>query len=167
MPEAKLYELTEELDAVLAQLEAQDGELTPELERWLDEAQGRFDEKVEKTALAIRTLEARADMVRSEIDRLETLRKPLAKSAESLKRYLHTQMETAGVRKVDGELAKVWVQKNSRPSIRYDGNLDDLPESLRRVETSFDSQAAYGLWKSSEPLPDGIVIDHGTHLRIK
>jgi hypothetical protein len=163
----KLYELTAELEAVIDALIENGGELTPELEAELDALEGALAVKVERCALAIRQLEAQAESARVESRRLAELAGMRARASDRLKAYTQEHMERADVRKVEGALATVWVQKNGRPSIRWTRPEDDLPEAFRRVRIEPDTQAAYDEWRVGAELPEGFEVEHGSHLRIR
>ena len=167
----KLYELGADLEETIAEIVENEGLLTDELEARLNALDLAFDEKVERVVMAIRAEQARAEMVRNEIRRLAELAAPHDQAADSLKAYLFTQMQRVGKRKVDMPLAKAWIQKNSRPSIRYAGadpdNLTDLPEELVRTVKHFDGRAAYEAWKAGEQLPENVHVEEGQHLRVK
>ena len=166
-----LYELGAELETLIAEVVENEGLLTDELEAQLNALDLAFDEKVEKVVMAIRAEQARAKMVREEMKRLEELASPHERAADSLKAYLFEQMQRVGKRKVDRPLGKAWIQKNSRPSIRYTGtdpdNLSDVPENFVRTVRHLDKDGAYRLWKSGEKLPDMLHVEEGERVRVK
>lgn len=163
----KLYEITAELEDVAGELIENGGELTPELEARLDAAEGALHAKVERCALVVQQLQAHAEMARTESRRLADLASTRARAADRLKEYVQSQLEIAGVRKVEGDLATVWVQKNGRPSINWTRDVDELPDAYRRIRIEPDTNAAYDNWKAGAQLPDGFTVEQGHHLRIK
>ncbi len=164
---ARLWEIADELETVAAEIAEAGGELTPELEARLDAIGGAFDAKVERVALAVRNYEVNAEAAKLEEDRLAAIRKSHERSAAGLKRYLLVTMRRAGNLKVETPRARVRVQKNSQPSIRWTGGLDDLPDPYRRVTVEPDLQRVREDLKAGAEPPDGFVVDVGYHVRIQ
>lgn len=178
----KLYEHVDAYDVVLSwideheeEISAAGGVLPDALQHLLDEAEGSLTQKAERTALVVRNQEATAEAIRSEISRLAALQSSCTRKSELLKSYLKQQMERAGMPKIEGILAKLWIQKNGRPSVRL-ANPDEVPEAFQRVRVEFDANAAYEHLKAHGAIPepsegaveiDGLVVERGTHLRIR
>lgn len=169
----KLVEIRATLDRVLEEAE---GELTPEVEEMLDALDGRVDEKIERIGLYIRERGAAAKAVKEERDRLDALAKREERAAESLKGYVKRHMEALGKTKVHGLLATVAIQHNSQPSVTTSlapAELYAEPASrpfVHREETvlySLDREAVLAVWKRHEPLPETIVVDLGSHIRVR
>ena len=177
----RLYECVDALEAVLdwiaeneEAVKAAGGELPPELEAMLNEVEGNFQEKVERTALVIRNQMANALAAQSEADRLRKIAATYTNQAEALKSYLHDQLRRVGATRIQTARAKVWVQANGRPSIRL-ADPEVIPAAFQRTRVEFDSQAAYESLKARNEIPDpedgavtidGLVVERGTHLRI-
>ncbi len=165
--ELKLWEIADELQTIVDQLIEREGEIDDDLERWLNSVRLAFDEKVEHIVMAIRSAEARARMVNDEIERLGRLAKPYENTAKSLRDYLYRVMSTSTVRKVSRPKGMAWIQKNGRPTVSFSGVPDALPEDLQRITIALDREAAVKKWQVGEPLPEGVEVTTGTHLRIK
>lgn len=172
----KLYEIAQAREILDTWLAESEGELTPELEAMLDELDGKADEKIERVALFIRERLAQADAVKVERDRLAAIAKREEKAAESLKNYLHRQMDALGKTKVNGLLATVAIQRNSQPSVQIalqPAELFALPDASRYVKReevvtyTVDRAAILSDWKANIPLPSMIVVDLGSHVRIR
>lgn len=173
----KLYELAEARGILDQWLDESEGELTPEIEELLNHLDGKVDEKVERVGLYIRERLAHARAVKDERDRLDALAKRDERAAESLKGYLKHCMEQLGKTKVPGLLATVSIQKNSQPAVTTGGlaanELYAVPEAqrfVRREETviyTLDREAILAAWRRDEPLPMPIVVDLGSHIRIR
>lgn len=112
-PAIRLYEAVDALDAVEQQLEANGGELTPELEQLLDAAYATFEAKVEATAARVRELTLHAGAVKEEADRLAARQKTAEHAADRLKRYLEGQLERARRDRVKGTRFTVSLQRNA------------------------------------------------------
>lgn len=169
-----LYEIADAraiLDQWLAETE---GELTPELEQLLNETNAAADEKIERVALYIRELKARAAAVKEERDRLAAIVTRHEKAATSLMGYLQAQMNALGKDKVQGLLATVAFQKNP-PSVV--GELDETsllvlhdeqPELVKHIDTyQLDRRAVLELHKAGKPLPQGLTVEQSRSLRIR
>lgn len=118
-----LYEAVEALGISESWLEEAGGELTPEVEALLNEAEGSLKEKVERVALKVKSLEAEGKAIKEEADRLVARAKARANGAASLKRYLEQNMIAAGMPKVVGLLATVTLQLNP-PAVQVASDID-------------------------------------------
>jgi len=181
----KLYEIAQARDVLDAWLAESEGELTPELETMLNELDGQADEKIERVALFVRERQAQAKAVREERDRLDAIVKREEKAAESLKSYLKFQMERLGKIKVNGLLATVAIQRNSQPSVTHglpddtlracyltsgtaDEQLPGVGQFVREtISYRIDRDAVLAAQKAGDLIPSEIVVDLGTHIRIR
>jgi hypothetical protein len=164
----KLYEITDEFRLFEDLLEQNGGEITPEMELQLGELEIALPEKVENIAGLIREKLAYADAAVAERNRLDKLANAAANVAFSLQNYLKRNLEEMGVNRVATERFVVRVQKNSRPAIKWVGG--NPPQEYQRLEPARlvpDMEHAYNQWKAGEELPEGFVVEHGTHLRIQ
>lgn len=162
----KLWEITEELDAIGEALIEGGGELTPELEARLDALEGEFERKVERIALYVQECNANAAAVKLEADRLTARARAFERKADGLKNYLLFTMKRADWDKLTTPLVSVGVQKNSRPSIRWPGDPATAPEAFRRTIVQVDGQAAYEAYRAGDPL-EGFQVVVGEHVRIR
>lgn len=176
MSQLKLYEIAQARDILDTWLAETDGELTPELEQMLNELDGQADEKIERVGLYIRERASEAKAVKEERDRLDGIAKRDERAVESLKAYLKAQMERLNKTKVNGLLATVAIQRNSQPSVTtaLEANaLYAIPEAqafVRREEKvvyTIDRDAVLAAWKNQQPLPSAIVVDLGSHIRVR
>jgi len=76
---------------------------------------------VQRCEAVIRNLKASAEARTTESARLAGLAKRDGRNADALKGYLKTQMDRAGIRRVDSTLGGVSIRVNSRPAIRWLG----------------------------------------------
>lgn len=84
----RLYEIAADLRALFDKIEANDGDMTDDDVMQLEELQLNYDTKVEGTALYIKNLEAEADMIKVEEERLRARRKANENKAGRLRAYL-------------------------------------------------------------------------------
>lgn len=172
----KLYEISAARDILDTWLAESEGEMTPELEAMLNELDGQADEKIERVALYVRERQAHADAVKVERDRLAAIVKREEKAAESLKSYLKGQMDRLGKTKVNGLLATVAIQRNSQPSVQVmlaPEELYAVPDAQRFVKReevvtyTIDRAGILTDWKAGVSLPSTIVVELGSHVRIR
>lgn len=162
----KLWEVGDELSEIAVLIMEAEGELTPELAARLDMMEGAFEDKIERIALKVRELEANARAAKEEADRLARIQRSFTNAAKRLKDYTLFEMQRVGKDRVETIRAKVRVQQNGRPSIRWTLDPDSAPEAYRRTTVTVDTQAAYEAWKEGETLPEGFTVETGSHLRI-
>ena len=177
MTTLKLYEISEAREILETWLAESEGELTPELEEMLNALDGQADEKIERVGLFIRERAAEAKAVREERDRLDSLMRRDERAVESLKNYVKAQMQRLGKTKVNGLLATVAIQQNSQPSVTTalgPEELYALDETARpfvkreeKVVYTLDRDAVLAAWKSELPIPTAIVVDRGSHIRVR
>jgi chromosome segregation ATPase len=161
----KLYELPGAFRALEDEIDRRDGELDENLEARLDELELTLEEKADAIAALVREAEAEAIGVKVEQDRLAARRQTAERRAARLKAYLHDTLVTLGRDKVQGQRFRLRVQRNGVPTIRWIRDLDELPESLKRITVTLDGTAAHDAYKAGQ-LPDGFDVSFGTHLRI-
>lgn len=163
----RLYELPAAIREIEAEIIEADGELTPEVEARLEALEGEFRGKAEHIALLSREAKAEAAAVKLEEDRLAARRRAAENRERRLKDYLHACMTAAGLDHIESERCKLRVQRNGQPSVRVDVAPDALPEMFRRVVVDADRAALLAAWKESGEVPAGVVVEFGTHLRIR
>ncbi len=156
-------------------LEEAGGELTPEIEAILEQAEGDLKDKVERVALKVRQLEGMAKAIEDEADRLYARAKARANGAKSLKAYLERCLEAAGLTRVDGLLVTVAMQKNA-PAVQVppDADLAELRAAgfpyLRVIpeKLEVDKKALLDAAKANAAaLPTGWAITQGQSVRIR
>lgn len=174
----KLYETTDALADVLAQLEENGGELTPDLEALLDSAHADFAEKVERTALKVREFRRIAEAQKAEADLIAARARASTKLADSLTAYLHRHMELAGTPKVVGLLATVALQNNPPALDVDDAQWDEhalrglamhKPEwvTVTPERYALNKRAFIDLAKAGHSLPDGMTLVVRQSVRIR
>jgi hypothetical protein len=124
-----LYEISQDYQNVISQLEENGGELTDELKAELDRIDGDAEAKIEHVALAIRQKEAEAEVVGKECERLQGRGRSIRNQIDSLKQYLHMNLSVLEKPKVKTPLITVWLQKNA-PALEI-VNPDEIPMSYK------------------------------------
>lgn len=162
-----LYEVVEQLVRIGDELAEGGGEITPEIEGKLRDLEGTFEEKVERILLYAQNLKASSEAAAKESDRLAILARGRASIAGRLKDYVKAQMEQLGRPKIETARIVARIQKNSRPVVSYTGELAELPPGFIRTVIAFNAEAAYEVFKAGGPLPAGVSVVQGTHLRVQ
>lgn len=182
-----LYEHVEALavvdtwfDEAMPDIERAEGEVPEALAALLDMASGDFNDKVERVALKINSYMAESAAISAEADRLARRAKSRAARAAYLKRYLHLCLTKANVPRVTGLLVNVRVQKNGQPSVRCTLSPEQLEALYARgftepgvppivdkvLEFKLNARRLLQAVAADFTIPEGITIEHGTHLRI-
>lgn len=190
----RLYDALEALD-ILDELIAEhadvialrngDIESVPEIAELLAFAEDQFESVVDRYGHKILNLNAEAIGIKEELDRLTALYNQKKNAADRLKDFLKRQLEGRKVSKVKCATLSVWVQNNGQPSVRAvsESRIEELyaEGSLavqqkvtyavnydRCVELAAADEAAKAADPNAErTLPEGIVVERGTHLRVK
>lgn len=155
----KLYEIPGALRDLLDRLDADPdtGEVDGDALAAYAEYQGQAAGKLEGTACYVRELEAEADAIKAEEDRLAKRRKALENKSSRLKTYMMPALEAMGG-KVKGVMASVRIGKSQGVTV-FD--LDALPDAFKRVKTTLapDKVALKNALKSGEVIPGAALED--------
>jgi len=154
------------LAALFSEIEDADGEMTVDQSDLLEVLEVGFTEKVESTWLFARELEDRAAACQATASRYADRAASLTKKAARLKSFIVDAMQATGNTKVRGTFANVSLVKNSRPSIRWEGDVDFIPPAFQTIKTTvgLNSDEALKAWKDDR-LPAGFTVQIGSHLR--
>src|SRR3990167_5839688 len=152
-------------EVIDAMLEA-GGDLSDEqLAEKLNAIEGAFTDKVERCQMAYRMLNADAvaaeEFAQPYVDRALMRRK----AAERLKLYVYHCLKLSNQTKVETPLGGARLQK-SPPAAAFTGDPRTLPTEYQRIPpVEFNAKAAIDTHKAGQPLPDGVKITQGDHLR--
>ena len=160
-----LYQITSEIRAIVAGME---DELGDDAEKQFDSLQMDFTEKVKSIALSIQEASATAEAAKSERLRIQDIEDAANDKIRRLKRYLLNAMQSLGQTRVDANIVKVRIQRNSQPTVVVESMPSDLPEWAKRVKVIVepDAKALAEAASKGEPLPDGVTVYTGSHVRI-
>lgn len=178
----KLYDAIEALEildelieehAALIEAHGGDIESVPAIAELLAFAEDQFQGAAQRWGLKIRSLLAEAEGAKVEQERIEAIVLRKTNAAARLKEYLKRHMEARDIRKIETPLVTMRIQANSQPSVRAvsETTIEELyvqgSEFIRRKEI-FDLDREKILTAQAEgvALPDGIVVQKGTHLRV-
>jgi Skp family chaperone for outer membrane proteins len=163
----RLYEIPAAYRAIEAQIEELEGELPEDLEAKLDELDEEFERKVEFLAMLAREAKLEAEAWKQEEDRVQARRRALEARQKRLQDYVQAAMVATGRPKVSGSKLTVAIQKNSVPTVRVDLDPTQLPPEFQRVRVEADNAAIRDAAKAGAELPDGVMVEYGSHLRIR
>ena len=154
----KLYELTMQYQRLLDEIEEAEGELTDEQWEMLEILDGAFDDKVENLAKFIRSIQADADAVKTERQRLAAREKSLGNKVDWLKRYLQQSLEAAGKDKVKGRVLNVSLRKAPVSCVVRD--LDQVPPTFKEeiTEIKVDRTAVIRHFKDTGEVLPGVEM---------
>lgn len=123
----KLYELTEQWDAVFNMME--DGETDEQvIFDTLESIEGEIEDKADNYAKMIRNLQASVDVLKAEEERLYYRRKSTENHIQRLKDNLQANLEFIGKTKFKTDLFSFSVAKNGgKQPLSITDNLDEIP----------------------------------------
>ena len=169
-----LREIAAEWQAILNEIAEAEGELTPEMATRLDTVQDNFDHKIQNIGNFISNLVDTAKAEKNIADDFAARARAKASKAEWLKTYLKSYMELMDRTKGGTTLKSARIQKNSRPSIDWLGDIHKCPIQFCRIIVELDGNKAWDKWKAggdtdetrTASMPEGFQVDRGTHLRL-
>lgn len=124
---ASIYNIQQELDAILNSIEENDGELTPELEEALNIKREEFSTKIQGYVAVVKQLELDIKGVKEEIARLKDLQKSKEKTIDNLKRIMASAINDfgnvtkSGTKYLDYGTGKVSIRKSEVIEVDEDG----------------------------------------------
>lgn len=129
-----LYEITEELAALDELLEETEGEVTPEIEAWMEEFGPMLMRKVDSIGRYCTSLTAAAAACKAEEARLAKRREVLEEKVAGLRRLLEMAMSRRGASRLEGQVFTARRQKNGgRPALAVAVRPEELPHWLTRT----------------------------------
>ena len=157
-----LYELKENYLKVLELIEA--GE--ENLEDTLESINDTIEVKAENYAKIIRNLEGNVNMLKAEVERLNSRKKSIEGNVDRLKENLKMAMIVTGKEKIKTGLFNITVANNPVALNVFDEN--KIPENFFTYETikKMDKAAIKDLLKAGQVI-EGAELTQGRGLRIK
>lgn len=161
----QLYKLTEDYKALEILLE--DETFRPDdIHNMLKEIKQEMGDKVENIAKLILSLQAEAEMIKQEKERLNSRQQAHLNQATWLKGYILNEMITVGISRVKRELLTVSVQ-DSPPSAEVVA-LELIPEEFLKVISEPKRQAIIEHFKATGEIIPGInIITDKKHIVIR
>lgn len=115
---ASIYNIQQDLLDIFDQIEANEGEITPELEEQLRISQDEFEDKIRSYTCVIRQLECDLGAIKDEKARLDAIKKSKEKTIERLKQVMVEAIQMfgdtskTGVKFIDYGTGKVSLRKS-------------------------------------------------------
>ena len=160
----KLYEISQEIEAILAGTE--DGELPADAEDRLTACTLAFEQKAEAILRFRAGIEGEENAIAIEMQRLTYRKEMLARRSAWLKDYLFREMQRLGIGKVSGTTFTATVCK-SPPSVQIDEGTPIPPEFTRtKTEVSVDKTKILNDARMNKELPKGIRVVQNQYLKI-
>jgi hypothetical protein len=160
-----LYELSLEVAMIRDLLEANEGELTPELEERLDALMQAGPERVEAAAMVVLGMEGSAAVCQQESLRLAARAAEFDRQAKQLKERMTMVLDCAFGGKLKTHKFTVWTQQ-AADHVAFDvaeghsiEEVEQAAPSLVRVKKELDKIALKERFKSGEPLPTAIAFE--------
>ncbi len=120
---ATLFEIDAELEAafdVAAEEQEQTGAISDETRQRCTELFGELGKKVDRIARYVRAMELRARAAKEEAMRLAARQRAAENRVEQVKSMLMFFMQSRGLRRLEGDLNTIRLQKNGQASLRLD-----------------------------------------------
>lgn len=162
----KLYELRQEYQALAAAAEAagDDPELLQAYEDTLSSLGGDIVDKVHACCIVVRGLEAEAEAIKAEEERLYKRRKAAENSADRLRAYMTVELATIGMLTVRTQLFSVTLATNKAKLVVTDETA--LPPGLWKSVPKLDSEAVRAAIERGDKV-DGAHLQTSQSIRIR
>jgi chromosome segregation ATPase len=163
-----LYELTGEFQELLRMAEDPEvDELT--LQDTLEAVNMEIEDKADAYAKVMQELDADAEKISKEIDRLTKIENTIENNKTRIKTQLKSSMEACGKTKFKTDLFSFNIAKNGgKAPLSIDVDVDELPDDMCRLERKPDTQAIREyVEKNGGQVPFAHLCERGTSLRIK
>lgn len=154
-----LYTITEQFKELAALAETADEDLAVALRDTMEGIEGEFQEKGKAIAMITLNIDGDLEAIQSQIDRLTERKRVITNRKESLKEYLRTNMDAAGITKITHPLFTITCGKG-KPIVVIDDE-KAIPDDFVNVKvTSAPDKAAI-----AKALKDGQEVP-GAHSEI-
>lgn len=154
-----LYTITEQFKELAALAETADEDLAVALRDTMEGIEGEFQEKGKAIAMITLNIDGDLEAIQSQIDRLTERKRIITNRKESLKEYLRSNMDAAGITKISHPLFTITCGKG-KPIVVIDDE-KAIPDDFVNVKvTSAPDKAAI-----AKALKDGQEVP-GAHSEI-
>lgn len=154
-----LYTITEQFKELAALAETADEDLSVALHDTMEGIEGEFQEKGKAIAMITLNIDGDLEAIQSQIDRLTERKRVITNRKESLKEYLRSNMDAAGITKITHPLFTITCGKG-KPIVVIDDE-KAIPDDFVNVKvTSAPDKAAI-----AKALKDGQKVP-GAHSEI-
>lgn len=152
----RLFDLTAEFERLVDMLDA--GEESEELTAALEVISAQLEQKAAGVGAVLATLDAEAEVYTAEIARLAAKKKRANTSADNLRRYVHSCMETRGILKMKGGTWSFALQQNPESVVVTDESI--VPDEMKRTTTttSVDKRLVLETFKTHGEVAPGCEV---------
>ena len=155
---ANIYELTESIRLLWDLMDQ--GELDDDvLKDAMMNSQEDLKDKLEGYCKFIRQMESDVDGISAEINRLQDRKTVLKNTIERSKNVMQMAMETAGEKKVKGQIFTISVQANPESVVLDEQYIENIPPEYLKVKDPEVDKA-----KLKEDLKNGVNLEGVAHL---
>ena len=155
---ANIYELTESIRLLWDLMDQ--GELDDDvLKDAMMNSQEDLKDKLEGYCKFIRQMESDVDGISVEIKRLQDRKAVLKNTIERSKKVMQMAMETAGEKKVKGQIFTISIQANPESVVLDESYIKNIPPEYLKVKDPEIDKA-----KLKEDLKNGVNLDGIAHL---
>lgn len=155
---ANIYELTESIRLLWDLMDQ--GELDDDvLKDAMVNSQEDLKDKLEGYCKFIRQMESDVDGISVEIKRLQDRKAVLKNTIERSKKAMQMAMETAGEKKVKGQIFTISIQANPESVVLDESYIENIPPEYLKVKDPEIDKA-----KLKEDLKNGVNLDGIAHL---
>ena len=155
---ANIYELTESIRLLWDLMDQ--GELDDDvLKDAMMNSQEDLKDKLEGYCKFIRQMESDVDGISVEIKRLQDRKAILKNTIERSEKVMQMAMETAGEKKVKGQIFTISIQANPESVVLDESYIENIPPKYLKVEDPEIDKA-----KLKEDLKNGVNLDGIAHL---
>ncbi|EDH0869574.1 TPA: siphovirus Gp157 family protein [Listeria monocytogenes] len=149
----KLYELTQAYNQVLEMAEELD---TETLQDTLDSIREPIEEKADNIIKMVKSIDAEAEGLAKEVERLTKRKTALDAKAKNMKEYLESEMLKVDIRKIKSSLFTISIQKNP-PSLRLEDE-EKLFMFLVEQPKKLDKKAITSALKEGRDVPGAKLV---------
>jgi len=146
-----LYAIADEWLALVDELEAAEGVLTPELEAQFDKMSGALPVKLESCAVVLAGMKQHYEVLDSEISRLRAMRESVDAARVRFRDYVKLQMQRLDIKRSDGVKWKIRRQ-NTAPSVEI-VDLAKVPDEFCTVTVTLSAE----LWRATVEAEDDFL----------
>lgn len=173
---SSLYTLTEELIKLDGMLAAAGGDVSEEtdgaaLEDWLKEYEWQVGEKIDAYGGLIKNWQADIDAISDEAKRLQDRARMIDNKIERLKEMAKLAMTMRGIRKLEGTLFTIALQKNGgKPPLEMIiEDLAKIPPKFLKNNPSVDSEMLRFALEAKDPEAQKVarIKERGESVRIR
>lgn len=158
-----IYNITDDFSQIMAEIESNGGEISPEIDEKLQINQFNLIEKTTNYVHVIKTLDSECDIIDIEIKRLQELKKKRSNFTQSLKDRLKNAMQAMELTEIKTALNKINFRKSESVEI-IDESI--LPNNVLIYEPKIDKKKIKEIIKNGGQVFGAKIVEN-QNLQIK